>query len=80
MLYHGFAHATTDTTETRGLLFEYFVDKVWVGPRTVSIASRFYDSTELMSHDDFIAAKQTGEVLTLSREFNTSPSGGDGGN
>ena len=57
-----------------------FVDKVWVGPETISVASRFYDSTELMTHDDFIEAKQLGEVLTLSREFNTSPWGGGGGN
>lgn len=44
------------------------------------MASRFYDSTELMTHNDFIEAKQLGEVLTLSREFNTSPWGGGGGN
>ena len=78
--YQRFAHARMDDPEVRDMLFEYFIDKVWIGPETISVASRFYDSTELMTHDDFIQAQQTGEVLTLSREFNTSPWGGDGGN
>lgn len=78
--YQRFAKARMDVPEVRDMLFEYFIDKVWVGPETISVVSRFYDGTELMSHDDFIRARQMGEVLTLSREFNTSPWGGGGGN
>lgn len=78
--YQRFAKATMDDPEVRDTLFEYFIDKVWIGAETLSVASRFYDSPEVMTHEDFIAARETGEVLTLSREFNTSPQGGAKGN
>lgn len=55
------------------------IDEFWIGPETRSVASRFFDSAEVMTYDDFIEARQTGEVLTLSREFNASPWSGDGG-
>ena len=37
--YQRFAHATMDTRETRELLFEYFIDKIFVGATTLTIAS-----------------------------------------
>lgn len=77
--YQRFAHARMDEPEVPDLLFEYFIDKAWVAPEIISGASRFYDGTELMTHDDFIQVRQAGEVLTLSQEFDTSPSGGPSG-
>lgn len=41
--YQRFAHATMDTRETRELLFEYFIDKIFVGATTLTIASWFFD-------------------------------------
>lgn len=58
--YQRFAKARIDEPEMRDLLFEYFIDKVWIGPTTVSVASPFYDGAEVMTYDDFIEAKQTG--------------------
>lgn len=31
--YQRFAKARVDEPEVRDLLFEYFIDKIWVGPR-----------------------------------------------
>ncbi|MCH4160868.1 MAG: hypothetical protein LKF41_02360 [Bifidobacterium sp.] len=41
--YKRFARATMDSRETRGLLFEYFIDKIFVGDKTLTIASWFFD-------------------------------------
>ena len=76
--YQRFAHATMDTRETRELLFEYFVDKIFVGATTLTIASWFLDHGAEFTLDDLNEMKETGEVLNV--EFNTSPRGGDGGN
>lgn len=81
-----FAEATIDTPETRDQLFEYFVDKVFIGREQIVIASYFYDSAGHIEFEDLEEALATGnragEVRTYARkrEFNTSPSGGDGGN
>ncbi|MDN5973227.1 hypothetical protein [Bifidobacterium crudilactis] len=73
-LYKRFARATMDSKETRGLLFEYFIDKIFVGDKTLTIASWFFDGGQAITLDDLPEAKQTGEVLNI--EFDTSPSGG----
>ena len=78
--YARFAKATMDTVETREQLLGYFVDKIFVSAETLSIASWFYEHGTEITHDNLVQAKETGDVLTLSREFDTSPSGGDGGN
>ena len=84
--YKRFAEATIDTPETRDQLFEYFVDKVFIGREQIVIASFFYDSAGHIEFEDLEEALATGnragEVRTYARkrEFNTSPSGGDGGN
>ena len=80
--YKRFAEATIDTPETRDQLFEYFVDKVFIGREQIVIASYFYDSAGHIEFEDLEEALATGnragEVRTYARkrEFNTSPSGG----
>ncbi|WP_392452444.1 recombinase family protein [Corynebacterium dentalis] len=69
--YQRFAHATMDTPQTRDLLFEYFVDKIFVGAATLTIASWFLDHGAEFTLDDLNEMKETGEVLNV--EFNTSP-------
>ena len=76
--YQRFAHATMDTAETRDLLFEYFVDKIFVGVDTLTIASWFFDRGAEIRFEDLAEAQQAGEVLDV--EFDTSPRGGGGGN
>ena len=84
--YKRFAEATIDTPETREQLFEYFVDKVFIGRDQIVVASYFHDSTAPIEFEDLEEAltsgHRAGEVRTYARkrEFNTSPSGGDGGN
>ena len=80
-----FAEATIDTPETRDQLFEYFVDKVFIGREQIVIASYFYDSAGHIEFEDLEEALATGnragEVRTYARkrEFDTSPSGGANG-
>ena len=73
--YQRFAHATMDNIETRDLLLEYFVDKIFVGASTLTIASWFFDHGAEFTLADLDELKQTGEVFNV--EFNTSPWGGD---
>ncbi len=74
--YQRFAHATMDTPETRDLLFDYFVDKIFAGAKTLTIASWFFNGGAEITHEDLAEARKKGEVS----EFDTSPRGGDGGN
>lgn len=76
--YKRFARATMYSKETRDLLFDYFIDKIFVGAKTLTIASWFFDKGTAITFDNLAEAKQTGEVLNI--EFNTSPSGGAAGN
>ncbi|MGO3358925.1 MAG: hypothetical protein ACTILK_08055 [Bifidobacterium crudilactis] len=76
--YKRFARATMNSRETRDLLFEYFIDRIFVGDKTLTIASWFFDGGQAITLDDLPEAKQTGEVLNI--EFDTSPSGGAAGN
>lgn len=84
--YKRFAEATIDTPETRDQLFEYFVDKVFIGREQIIIASYFHDSAAPIEFEELEEAltsgHRAGEVRTYARkrEFDTSPSGGDGGN
>ena len=80
--YKRFAQATIDTPETREQLFEYFVDKIFIGRDQIIIASYYHDSTAPIEFEDLEEAltsgHRAGEVRTYARkrEFNTSPSGG----
>ena len=80
--YKRFAQATIDTPETRDQLFEYFVDKVFIGREQIVIASYFHDSAAPIEFEDLEEAlasgHRAGEVRTYARkrEFDTSPSGG----
>ena len=84
--YKRFAEATIDTPETRDQLFDYFVDKIFIGRDQIVIASYYHDSARPIEFEELEAAltsgHRTGEVRTYARkrEFGTSPSGGDGGN
>ena len=78
--YQRFAHATMDTKETRDLLFEYFVDKIFLSPDTLTIASWFFGGAAEITLADLREAKEKGEAPTLAKEFDTSPRSGDGGN
>ena len=80
--YKRFAQATINTPETRNQLFEYFVDKVFIGREQIVIASYFHDSAAPIEFEDLEEAlssgHRAGEVRTYARkrEFDTSPSGG----
>lgn len=80
--YKRFAQATIDTPETRDQLFEYFVDKVFIGREQIVIASYFHDSAAPIEFEDLEEAlasgHRAGEVRTYARkrEFDSSPSGG----
>ena len=80
--YKRFAEATIDTVDTRDQLFDYFVDKVFVGPNQIVIVSYYYDSEKHIELDDLegalLSGDRAGEVRTYARkhEFDTSPSGG----
>ena len=80
--YKRFAEATIDTPETRDQLFEYFVDKVFIGREQIIIASYFHDSAAPIEFEELEEAltsgHRAGEVRTYARkrEFDTSPSGG----
>ncbi len=84
--YKRFAQATIDTPETREQLFEYFVDKVFIGRDQIVVASYFHGSTAPIEFEDLEEAltsgHRAGEVRTYARkrEFDTSPWGGDAGN
>ena len=80
--YKRFAEATIDTVDTRDQLFDYFVDKVFVGPNQIVIVSYYYDSEKHIELEDLEEALLSGdraeEVRMYARkhEFDTSPSGG----
>ena len=80
--YKRFAEATIDTPETRDQLFEYFVDKVFIGREQIIIASYFHDSAAPIEFEDLEEALTSGhrarEVRTYARkrELDTSPAGG----
>lgn len=76
--YKKYAGATMDAPETRDLLLEYFMDKIFVGPGELTIASWFFDHGAEVTFEELSDAKEMGEALTI--EFNASPRGGDGGN
>ena len=84
--YQRFAEATIDSVETREQLFEYFVDKIFIGRDQIVIASYYHDSARPTESEDLEeglrSEYRSGEVRTYARkrEFDTSPSGGDGGN
>lgn len=84
--YKRFAEATIDTVETRDQLFEYFIDKIFIGGDQIVIASYFHDSAAPIEFDDLEEAltsgHRVGEVRTYARkrEFDTSPWSGDGEN
>ena len=50
--YKRFAEATIDTTETRDQLFEYFVDKIYVGREQIVITSYYHDSARPIEFED----------------------------
>ena len=50
--YKRFAEATIDTAETRDQLFEYFVDKVFIGREQIIIASYYHDSAGPIEFED----------------------------
>ena len=69
--YKKYAGATMDAPETRDLLLEYFVDKIFVGPGELTIASWFFDHGAEVTFEELSDAKEMGEALTI--EFNASP-------
>ena len=77
--YKRFAEATIDTPETRDQLFEYFVDRIFIGRDQIVIASYYHDSAAPVEFEDFEEAltsgDRAGEVRTYARkrEFDTSP-------
>jgi len=52
--YKRFAEATIDTPETRDQLFEYFVDRIFIGRDQIVIASYYHDSAAPVEFEDLI--------------------------
>lgn len=52
-----------DTRETRDLLFDYFISKIFVGPDSMTIVSWFFNGGPEINHEDLVEAKKTGEAL-----------------
>lgn len=79
VFYKRFAEATIDTPETRDQLFEYFVDRIFIGRDQIVIASYYHDSAAPVEFEDFEEAltsgDRAGKVRTYARkrEFDTSP-------
>ncbi|QPK80783.1 recombinase family protein [Schaalia sp. ZJ405] len=84
--YKRFAQARIDTPETRDQLFEYFIDKIYIGHEQIIIVSYYHDSAGPIEYEDLeealISGNRAEEVRTYARkrEFDTSPWSGDGGN
>lgn len=85
VFYKRFAETTIDTPETRDQLFDYFVDKIFIGRDQIVIASYYHDSARPIEFEDLEAAltsgHRAGEVRTYARkrEFDTSPWSGEWG-
>lgn len=71
-----YAHAKMDDPATRAMLLEYFVDKVFVNPTTLTVASWFYDHGEPITWEQLQEAKATQSHVELVREFDMGPWGG----
>ncbi|MBR5949928.1 MAG: hypothetical protein IKZ87_00675 [Actinomycetaceae bacterium] len=74
--YKKYAHATIDTKETRDQLFEYFIDKIFLGTDTITIATYYYDTNKPIELKDLENAHEMREVRTFPKEFDTSPRSG----
>ena len=61
------------TSQTRDLLFDYFISKIFVGAASMTIVSWFFDGGPDIDFADLAKAKETEEVLNI--KFDTSPSG-----
>lgn len=59
--YKRFAEATIDTVKTRDQLFEYFVNKIYIRPEQVVIASYFHDRVAPIKFEDFEATLFSGD-------------------
>ena len=76
--YKRFAQATIDTPEIREQLFEYFVDKVYIGREQIVIASYFNDSAGPIEFEELgealTSGDRAGELRTYARkrELDTS--------
>lgn len=62
-----------DDPATRAMLLEYFVDKVFVNPTTLTVASWFYDHGEPITWEQLQEAKATQSHVELVREFDMGP-------
>ena len=74
LLVMGLGKTAITLTALYDLLFDYFVDKIFVGVDTLTIASWFFDRGAEIRFEDLAEAQQAGEVLNV--EFDTSPRGG----
>ena len=61
------------TSQTRDLLFDYFISKIFVGAASMTIVSWFFDGGPDIDFAGLAKANETGEALNI--EFDTSPSG-----
>lgn len=71
--YKRFAEATIDTPETRDQLFNYFIDKIYIGREQLVVASYYHDSAGPIEFEDLEEALTSGDraggtANVLSRE------------
>ena len=76
--YKKYAGAAMDTTKTRDLLLEYFVDKIFVGQGELTIASWFFDHGAEVTFEELTQAKEMGEALTITVSASPVYSGAGG--
>ncbi|MDU1064944.1 MAG: hypothetical protein E7A56_08760 [Cutibacterium avidum] len=71
--YRRYAKAMMEDPQTRKLLLEYFVDKIYVGKDRLTVASWFYDGAGPITWEEFKEATVGSHTERLVRVFNMGP-------
>ncbi|MBV7362843.1 hypothetical protein KRX54_00100 [Actinomycetaceae bacterium TAE3-ERU4] len=72
--YEKYVHATMDITKTPDLLFEYFIDKVFVSDDTITIASWFFDHGNEITLENLDQAEKQGKCEPSQKSSTLPPS------
>ena len=59
--YRRYAKAMLEDPQTRKLLLEYSVDKIFAGGETLTIASWFHDHGKEITHENLMQARKRGK-------------------
>ncbi|MCS4483997.1 hypothetical protein NXS08_00630 [Gleimia sp. 6138-11-ORH1] len=56
--FQRYAEAKLDDTDTRAMLLEYFVNKIYVGDGTLTVVSWFYENCDQMTWERMLVSKE----------------------